>query len=99
MLDDNCVGQSLGINIRALRYQKNISQSELSKLSGLHRTYIGVVERGEKNITVVNCFKVAHALGLALSELIGMVEASMVKEQHLREEANVPASHGSDGVF
>lgn len=68
------ISAMLGHCIRAGRYRKRLSQEQLAEASGLHRTYIGVVERGEKNITVVNCNRIASALGIRLSDLIGMVE-------------------------
>ncbi len=64
----------LGRSIRAERYRLGLSQEQLAEVSGLHRTYIGVIERGEKNITICNCKKIAHALNLTLWELIRKCE-------------------------
>jgi transcriptional regulator with XRE-family HTH domain len=65
----------LGHNIRAERFRNGYSQEELSEKSGLHRTYIGVVERGEKNITIFSCSKIARALNINLSDLIRKAES------------------------
>ncbi|PRW96626.1 transcriptional regulator [Pseudomonas fragi] len=59
-----------GQKVRSFRKLKNISQEELAALCGLHRTYIGSVERGERNITLLNAEKIAHALGEPLTELV-----------------------------
>jgi len=56
------ITQSFGQKVRYFRSLKSLSQEELSALSGLHRTYIGSVERGERNITLVNAEKIANAL-------------------------------------
>jgi len=66
--------RSLGQNIRAERARRGMSQEQLAEMSGLHRTYIGVVERAEKHITVTNCLRIARALNLTLSDLIHMSE-------------------------
>lgn len=55
-----------GKQIRHYREIKKISQEELAHLCGLHRTYIGSVERGERNITLVNAEKLSIALGIEL---------------------------------
>ncbi|MDP8306553.1 MAG: helix-turn-helix transcriptional regulator [Candidatus Chlorobium antarcticum] len=73
--------QSLGLNIRAERSRRGLSQEMLAEASGLHRTYIGVVERGEKNITVCSCKKIASALNLSLSSLIRMAEESSLEDK------------------
>jgi transcriptional regulator with XRE-family HTH domain len=65
----------LGHNIRAERFRNGYSQEELSEKSGLHRTYIGVVERGEKNVTIFSCSKIARALNINLSDLIRKAES------------------------
>ncbi len=52
----------VGNNIRACRNRLGISQEKLAELSGLHRTYVGGVERGERNISILNLDKIAAAL-------------------------------------
>jgi transcriptional regulator with XRE-family HTH domain len=59
-----------GKNVQRIRKEKNISQEKLAEYAGLHRTYIGMIERSERNITLINAEKVAHALGVNISELI-----------------------------
>lgn len=59
-----------GEKVRKLRHIKSISQEELAALAGVHRTYIGMVERGEKNVTIVTMFRLAEALGIPPAELI-----------------------------
>lgn len=59
-----------GKNVQRLRKEKNISQEKLAEYAGLHRTYIGMIERFERNITLINAEKVANALDVNISELI-----------------------------
>ncbi len=59
--------------IRDLRTQKNWSQEELAEKSGLHRTYIGSVERGERNITLRTLQRIADALGCEITALFPVV--------------------------
>ena len=58
-----------GERVRDLRKKKNISQEELAHLSGLHRTYIGMIERAEKNITLKNIEKIANGLEVSIIDL------------------------------
>lgn len=59
-----------GEKVRELRKEMGISQEELSYKADLHRTYIGMIERAEKNITLVNIEKIAKALEIEVSELL-----------------------------
>ena len=59
-----------GKNVQRIRKEKNISQEKLAEYAGLHRTYIGMIERFERTITLINAEKVANALGVNISELI-----------------------------
>ncbi len=52
-----------GLNIRRLREQSSLSQEELAARCQLHRTYVGAIERGERNIGLQNVVRLAHALG------------------------------------
>lgn len=61
-----------GKKVREERLKKNISQEELAALAGVHRTYIGMIERAEKNITLVNIQKIAKALGISLEKLMNL---------------------------
>jgi transcriptional regulator with XRE-family HTH domain len=51
-------------NIRTIRKRQGFSQEKLGQLSWLHRTYIGIVERGEKNISLENILRIADALNV-----------------------------------
>lgn len=64
----------LGKNLRALRLSRNLSQEKLAELTELHRTYIGGVERGERNISIVNLTKIARALETPITELVRGIE-------------------------
>ena len=54
--------QILAANIRALRSSSGLSQEELASQVGVHRTYLGAVERGERNITLLTLERIAEAL-------------------------------------
>ena len=58
-----------GEKVRAERLKQNLSQEELAAKAGVHRTYIGMIERAEKNITLENIEKIAKALKINLSDI------------------------------
>ncbi|MFN3194058.1 MAG: helix-turn-helix domain-containing protein [Aureliella sp.] len=60
----------VGERIRALREEHGWSQEELGFESGLHRNYIGGIERGERNIAILNLAKLAEALGVKPRDLL-----------------------------
>lgn len=64
------ITEKFGKKVRYFRKLRNFSQEELAERSELHRTYIGSVERGERNITLLNADKIAKALSLNLAELV-----------------------------
>jgi len=59
-----------GEKVRELRLKRNLSQEALGELAGVHRTYIGMIERAEKNITLMNIERIAKALKISVSELV-----------------------------
>lgn len=67
---DSPLRQALARNLRDLRGERGLSQEELADLAGLHRTFVGAVERCERNISVDNIGKLASALGVAASDLL-----------------------------
>jgi transcriptional regulator with XRE-family HTH domain len=59
-----------GEKVREERLKKDYSQEELARKAGVHRTYIGMIERAEKNITLQNVQKIAKALEIPISNLM-----------------------------
>ena len=59
-----------GDRVRELRKERNLSQEELSYKADLHRTYVGMIERAEKNITLTNIEKIAQALNVPIAMLL-----------------------------
>ena len=56
--------------LRQIRLTKGLSQEALADLAGLHRTYVGSVERGERNVSIDNMERLAEALGVDIFELL-----------------------------
>lgn len=67
--NDKEILMNIGNNIRKYRLTKGWSQEQLAQECDLHRTYIGAVERGEKNITILNLLKIKEKLEVRLEEL------------------------------
>lgn len=63
------IQKKFGDKVRTERQRLGLSQEELAYRAGVHRTYIGMVERAEKNITLNNIEKIAKALDLNISDL------------------------------
>ena len=59
-----------GIRLREIRERVGVSQEKLADLAKLHRTYVSSVERGKRNISLVNIEKLAIALGVTMGELM-----------------------------
>lgn len=60
----------LGANVRAYRTSLGLSQEQLAEKSNLHRTYIGAIERGDRNVSLKNIVLIADALGVKPYELL-----------------------------
>ena len=61
---------TLGNTIKKLREKKGFSQEALAEEAGIHRTYMGRVERGKQNISILNLIKIAKALGIPSATLL-----------------------------
>jgi transcriptional regulator with XRE-family HTH domain len=70
MISEHDILNLFGENVRKFRRILDISQEELAHRAELHRTYIGMIERAEKNITLVNMQKIANALKVNIHDLI-----------------------------
>lgn len=64
------LAKSIGLRIRQLREAQGLSQEELAAQCGVHRTYVGMIERAEKNISVASLAKFAKALRTTMSSLL-----------------------------
>ena len=63
------IEKQLGERVRELRLTSNLTQEELAFKSGMHRTYLGGIERGERNPSLKNIAAIAKALDISLAEL------------------------------
>jgi len=61
---------SFGKQVRKLRLERRLSQEKLAELADLHRNYVGGVERGERNIAIINIVALAHALRVRPAKLL-----------------------------
>jgi transcriptional regulator with XRE-family HTH domain len=66
--------KQLGLTIRRLRSKAGYSQEAFGDLVGLHRTYMGSVERGERNVSIDNIERIASALGITAGQLLTETE-------------------------
>jgi transcriptional regulator with XRE-family HTH domain len=66
---------ALGQAVAAQRARMAISQETLGELSGLHRIYVGSVERGERNVSLLNRVSISGALGITVSELLKGIDS------------------------
>ncbi|NWG03606.1 MAG: helix-turn-helix transcriptional regulator [Syntrophaceae bacterium] len=83
------IRKQIGDRIRDLRKKKGLSQEELGWKAKLHYTYIGGIERGEKNVSIITLSKIAKGLGISVNEIFNIpmdikdpdkLRASLVKE-------------------
>ena len=69
-LREASIKRNFGARVREIRKSKGLSQETLALKCELDRTYIGAVERGERNISIINMYKIAHALAVPTRELL-----------------------------
>ena len=67
---NKCYLATLGKNVRAIRLARGFSQEQLAERSGLHRTYIGGIERGERNVSLLNLVRLSQALEIDMGQLL-----------------------------
>lgn len=72
------IQRAFGLAVRGLRNERGVSQERLAELAGLHRTYVGDVERGERNVSLVNIQRLARALGVRMADLLDRAETLKV---------------------
>jgi transcriptional regulator with XRE-family HTH domain len=63
--------RAVGLNLRAYRESKGLSQEAFADVVGVHRTYMGAIERGERNLTLKSLERIAARIGLDTAALIG----------------------------
>jgi transcriptional regulator with XRE-family HTH domain len=68
------IRERFGDAVRARREQLGLTQEDLADKAGIHRTYLSDVERGSRNVSLVNIERIGIALSLTLAELFGLVE-------------------------
>jgi len=69
-MNDKTILILFGKNVQKYRKFKLLSQEKLAEKAGVHRTYIGMIERAEKNITLINIEKIANALEVEIKDLL-----------------------------
>ncbi len=80
------ITKEVGLRIRCYRKQNRITQEKLTEICELHPTYIGQLERGEKNATIETLFRVANGLQISICDLLGNIAYSPDSQNHL----NIP---------
>lgn len=73
-MSEGTLAERFGAMVRQLREERGFSQEGFALRVGLHRTYMGDIERGEKNVTLVTADKLAKGLGLTLASLLTELE-------------------------
>ena len=71
--EEHDILEAFGRKVREFRQNVGLSQEELAAKAGVHRTYIGMIERGEKNATIISMHRISKALGTDLVSLISGV--------------------------
>src|SRR5262249_232626 len=86
--------QLLGTTMRHYRQQQGLTHKALAVKTGLDKSYIGEIERGERNLSVLNVVRIAEALGLSVSQLLAPLDSFQSPSPPLPE-----SSHGHDKYY
>jgi len=70
----NNISIIFGKSLQKIRKERKWSQEKFADIIGIHRTYLGAIERGEKNITIITIHKISKALNVSISELFEMIK-------------------------
>ncbi len=73
-MEEDALAGEFGALIRRLRYARGLSQEGLAQAARLERAYVGMIERGETNVSVRTAFRLARALGTTLAGLFAELE-------------------------
>ncbi|WP_110113999.1 helix-turn-helix transcriptional regulator [Bacillus sp. CGMCC 1.16541] len=73
-MEDKYIKIKFGLAVKKQRLLKNISQEKFAEIVGLHRTYISEVERGTRNVSLINIVRIAEGLEMKTSELFHRME-------------------------
>lgn len=77
------ITSEIGYRIRFYRKKKGLSQEKLAELCNFHPTYIGQIERGEKNATIESIYRITKGLGISMSQLLENIEMTEEKEPNI----------------
>ncbi|WP_145049336.1 MULTISPECIES: helix-turn-helix domain-containing protein [Paenibacillus] len=101
MNEDREVLKLVGARIRALRKERGYSQESLGEKGGFHFSYIGQIERGEKNVSLVNLAKIAESLEVNLIQLFAYIEEEFEvteDEKQIKEIVQLLRDSSSDNI-
>ncbi|MDR4887967.1 helix-turn-helix transcriptional regulator [Fredinandcohnia sp. QZ13] len=73
-MEDKLITTKFGLTVKKIRTSKGISQEKFAEIAGLHRTYISEVERGTRNVSLINIVRIAEALEIKLSDFFKEME-------------------------
>lgn len=73
--------KAFGLSVRTIRQRLGLSQEELAAICGLHRTYIGSIERGERNVSLQNIYVLAGALKTSAADLLR--DAELIRDANI----------------
>ena len=78
---DKKIKEAFGHTLKDIRIKNGLSQEELSEISDLHRTYISDCERGVRNASLINLYKICKSLGIGMSLFFIQMEENLIQEK------------------